>query len=165
MSDFRGTRVICNHEETIKAPAAEIFPLACPVEELKWIDGWRYELVYSESGFNETHCIFTEEFSGPVLFDAPVKTTWFTTLHDPEKTRVEFVLTAGDKAIIKLDIHLKDAGDGVTIGQWRFTFTTLNEEAERAIDGKIEEKIMAILTFLGGSIKHYCETGEMLKMS
>ncbi len=165
MSDFQGKRVVCSHEEKIKAPAGDIFPLACPVEELKWIDGWQYEMVYSKSGGNETHCIFTEAFSGPVLFDAPITTTWFTTLYDPENTRVQFVLAAGDKALIKLDIDLKDAEDGAASCRWRFTFTTLNEEANRAVDETIEEKIMAILTFLGSSLKHYCETGEILKMS
>ncbi len=165
MSEFQGKRLVCRHEEKINARAREIFPLACPVEELKWIDGWKYEMVYSKSGGNETHCIFTEDFSGPVLFDAPVTTTWFTTMYDPEATRVHFVLAAGDKALIKLDIDLKDLGEGVSSCQWLFTFTTLNEEADNAIDDTIEEKIMTILTFLGSSLKHYCETGEILKMS
>ncbi len=153
----------CRHEEKIKAPVGDIFPLACPVEELKWIDGWQYEMVYSKSGGNETHCIFTEAFSGPVLFDEPVATTWFTTLYDPENTRVQFVLAVDQKALVKLDIDMADAGDGASPCRWLFTFTTLNEEADKAIDETIEEKIMVILTFLGSSLKHYRETGEILR--
>ncbi len=42
----------------IDAPSEHIFPLACPVEELRWIPDWEYELVYSQSGVNETDCIF-----------------------------------------------------------------------------------------------------------
>ena len=48
----------------IKASSGNIFPLACPVEELRWIPEWDYQLIYSKSGVNETNCIFNEDKSG-----------------------------------------------------------------------------------------------------
>ena len=76
----------------IKASPLKIFPLACPVEELRWIPDWDYRLIYSKSGVNETNCIFTEDKLGPHFFEKSFPTTWVTNLHDPENYRILFPL-------------------------------------------------------------------------
>ena len=75
MNKLRTKRIICTHKEVIKAPMENIFPLLCPVEELKWIDNWQYQLVYSDSSVNENNCIFRENMSGLILFDSPITIT------------------------------------------------------------------------------------------
>jgi len=72
----------------IKVSPYKIFPLACPVEELRWIPDWDYELIYSKSGVNETNCIFNENKSGPHFFEKPSTTTWVTALHDSDNYRI-----------------------------------------------------------------------------
>jgi len=160
MNKLRTKRIICTHEEEIKAPLDKIFPLLCPVEELKWIDNWQYQLVYTDSGVNENNCIFREDMSGAVLFDSPVTIMWITTLHDPD-SRIQFVLICGEMAVIKFDIELRDQGNGISSIQFKFTYTPLKEDA---VDETTKGKLMTILTFLAASLKHYCETGELLKM-
>ncbi|MBC8441625.1 MAG: hypothetical protein H8D87_18300 [Deltaproteobacteria bacterium] len=146
MNKLRTKRIICTHEETIKAPLDKIFPLLCPVEELKWIDNWQYQLVYTDSGVNENNCIFREDMSGTVLFNSPVTTMWITTLHDPD-SRIQFVLISGEMAVIKFDIELRDQSNGISFIQSKFTYTPLKEVA---VDETTEGKLMAILALLAG---------------
>lgn len=161
MNKFKIKRIICAHEEVIKTPLEKVFPLLCPVEELKWIDNWQYQLVYTDSGVNENNCIFTENISGLVLFDSHATITWITTLYDPN-SRIQFVLICGDMAVIKFDIELRDQDNGISSIQFKFIYTSLKEDV---VDDKTEGKLMTILTFLATSLKHYCETGELLKIS
>jgi hypothetical protein len=94
-------RVEMMHTIEIKSTPDKIFPLGCPVEELRWTPNWEYQLVYTKSGVNENNCIFRENMSGPIFFGKPVTTAWYTTLHDPDKCRVQFLLIIEDKAVIK----------------------------------------------------------------
>ncbi len=161
MNKLRTKRIICTHKEIIKARTDNIFPLLCPVEELKWIDNWKYQLVYSDSSVNENNCIFRENMSGLILFDSPVNITWTTTLYEPN-SRIQFVLMCGEMAVIKFDIELQDQGNASSSIQFMFTYTSLKEDT---VDKTIQGKLMTILTFLATSLKYYCETGEILKMS
>jgi hypothetical protein len=71
MKSTGNARKTGRHEETIKATMEKLFPLACPVAEYKWIDGWDFEMVYSECGAMEKHCIFRERLTGAFLFADP----------------------------------------------------------------------------------------------
>ncbi len=159
MSVFQAKRIICTVEEEIKAPLNEIFPLCCPVEELKWINNWEYQLICSDSGVNEKGCIFTEEMSGVLLFGSPVKTKWITSRHEPD-TRIQFVLVSEEMSVILFDLEFVDQGNGLSVVRFQFMYTPLNEDA---IDETTEEKLMFILNSLVSWLKSYCETGEMLK--
>lgn len=147
----------------IKASPAGIFPLACPVEELRWIPEWDFKLIYSKSGVNETDCIFNEEKSGPHFFERPLKTTWVTTIHDPGNFHISFQLNLADKAIIRLNVRFREVGTKVSSCTWHMVFTALDEEANTMTADTIRVKMELIMTFLAEALKHYCETGEMLK--
>ncbi|NOY70147.1 MAG: hypothetical protein GXP53_11815 [Deltaproteobacteria bacterium] len=54
-----------------KADADAVFALACPVEELKWIYKWEFDMIFSCSGKNETNCIFKESMSGLFVLNSP----------------------------------------------------------------------------------------------
>jgi hypothetical protein len=161
MNKIRTKRIVCAHEELIKVLPEKVFPLLCPVEELKWIDNWQYQLVYTDSGVNENNCIFIEDLSGIVLFDSPVPITWITTLYEPN-SRIQFVLMCSDIAVIKFDIWLRNQDNGISSIQLKFTYTSLKEDV---VYERIKEKLTTILIFLATSLKHYCETDELLKMS
>jgi hypothetical protein len=157
---FRAGRVICKHEERIQAPPDRIFPLLCPIEEYKWIDNWECELVYSESGVVEDNCIFREEMS-PVLFGSRGPATWITTLHDPDNFRRHFVIVT-DELVRKAEISIEASDNGVSTVRWTSIATTLNEKANQGFDD-LQKKQLLMLKFLGTSLRHYCETGEMLR--
>lgn len=146
----------------IKAPASNIFPLACPVEELKWIPEWDYRLFYSKSGVNETNCIFTEEKSGLLFFEQPLTTTWVTVFHDSCLYQILFHLDLSGKALIRFNFRLREVGKNKTSCTWHMVFTALDDEANAMEDDSIRVKLELAMTFLADALKHYCETGEML---
>ncbi len=156
------TRVEYTRTMQIGTSPGKVFPLACPVEELRWVPNWEYQLVYTRSGVNEDNCIFTEQMSGLLMFGRPVTTTWNTTLHDPDKYRVQFLLLLEDKAIIKWELSCRETGVNTTTCTLHLIFTALDDEANELKEDDIEEKLMAIPSFLFPALKHYCETGRLL---
>jgi hypothetical protein len=164
MNPNKTKRLHRTHQQEIAAPVDVVFPLACPVEEYKWIDGWQCEMIYSEGGKNENNCIFSEKMSAPVLFPSTGlgATTWYTTLWDTAGHRVHFVLITS-LSVAKYDIEMLDKGGAETLVQWDFTLTALNEEGNRHVDEATAEGMTRILTFIGDSLRHYCETGEILR--
>ena len=162
---FQAIRIISSHKEKIKASPQQIYPLLCPIQEYKWIDKWQCEMVYSDSGVIENNCIFKEERTGPLLFGLKVPTYWIVSLYDPENFRIQFVLFTGDMIVSKLDVEVKDLGNGVSSIKWSFTITSLNKEANRYIDANTKNKADIYLTVLSKSLKHYCETGKMLRLN
>ncbi len=149
-------------ETLIGAQPSRVFPLLCPVEELKWIEGWNFRMIYSEGGRNEEQCIFAERITGPHLFgaDAPEETRWITTAWEPDRGRAQFVLMRGD-AVSVLEIALA-GGEGGTMVRFDMTMTALVDTGAGRIDGAVSGMEL-MLAFLAQSLKHYCETGTMLK--
>ena len=164
MRPSKAKREHCTHQREIAAPVNVVFPLACPVEEYKWIDGWQCEMIFSEGGKNENNCIFSEEMSAPVLFPSADlgATNWYTTLWDTAGHKVHFVLITS-LSVAKYEVEMQDKGDGNTLVQWDFTLTALNDEGNRHMDDATAGRMTGMMTFLGDSLKHYCETGEILR--
>ena len=158
-------RVTYCHEILINAPARTIFSLACPREELKWIENWEYELIYSDSGHNENNCIFAERMSSPVLFETPDVTHWYTTLYNRDDLKVQFLLTCAGKALIKWDFVLILISNETSRGTWSITLTSLSKDVDRIGRQVLEERLAGIIGFLSQALKYYCETGSMLKLT
>ena len=165
MSSFEAKRMQVTQEGRINAPVDQVFPLACPYEEYKWIDGWDCDITYSESGKIEDGCIFTEDRSVPLLHDAEGgATTWYAVLYEPDDFHLHFVLLT-DISIIKYKIEMEAAGDGATAIELDMVLTARNERGNTFIAGDGRKKVSAMLMGLGHMLKHYCETGEMLKLA
>ncbi len=164
MSASNGKRLHRTHQIAIHAPADKIFPLACPIEEYKWIDGWQCEMIYSEGGKNENNCIFSEEMSAPVLFPSAGlgPTVWYTTLWDTTGYRFNALLITR-LSTAKFEVELQEQGDGKTLVKWDYTVTALNEEGNRHVGDATAQGMSGMLAFLADSLKHYCETGEILR--
>jgi hypothetical protein len=61
---FKAKRVTRNCVQTIKAAPSEVHALICPVKEAEWLDGWDYDLIFSQSGFAEAGCVFISRSEG-----------------------------------------------------------------------------------------------------
>lgn len=146
----------------IKASPQKLFGLACPIEELRWIPDWDYKLVYSQSGINETGCIFTEELSGPHFFGKPLTTTWITMIHDPTTFRILFLINFDQKAVMRFQLEFREIAERVTRCSWHLVFTAWDEEANALEEKDIRAKLELQMLFLAESLKHYCETGTLL---
>jgi hypothetical protein len=149
-------------ERTIGAPADEVFPLCCPVEEYRWIDGWRCELVHCPNARVEEGTVFRETISSPFLqrrVRAP--TTWTAVLHDPRNHRLHFELV---NAISRshYEIELSEQGAEETRLRLDFSYTAIDPRAERLIAAGGEAGLRAMLELLAEMLKHYAETREKL---
>ena len=152
------------HEETVNASAEEAFALACPVEELKWIDGWEFQMIYSDSGRNENNCIFREQMSSLFVLNSPeLSTHWYTTRYDTDGYRFHAVLVSGDLAIGKFEFEIEILGQRKTRMCWDLTFTSLSQDGNKVFEQDLETRMKGMLSFLGASAKHYLEKGEMLR--
>jgi hypothetical protein len=147
----------------INAPIETVFPLGCPVEELKWIDGWTYTMIYSDSGKNENNCIFTETMSAPFIMgtEKSEPTFWITTLYDSENYTKHWLLVRST-TVTKQENTMKALGPRLTEVTWEMTITAIKEEANAGFDAMMKERMKLTMIFLAQSLKHYCETGTKL---
>lgn len=155
-------RVYASLQEEIEAVPAVVFPLLCPVEEYRWINGWSCTLVYAKSGVNEEGCIFTEGMTGPALTGKPLASTWVTNRWDPGNHCIQFVIFAGDSAVVRYTVALKACGGSRTTARMDFELTALSEELAALDDAEIRNRLLAVAGFITACLKHYCKTGTML---
>ena len=162
--NFKAIRVSTHYNIVVAANPDNLFALACPKEELKWIDQWQYDMIFSESGKNENNCIFKEKMSGLFVLNAPeIDTYWYTTLYDQQSLKFHALLIYGNAAAGKLEFEVTGTEDGNSSADWHLMFTALNENGNRLADAALKERMTAKLQFLGESAKHYLETGNMLR--
>jgi len=149
---FKAVRKVIEMRRTFPASAEQVFLLLCPTREADWIPGWDCELVFTEAGYAEEHCVFrTDEtsVSGPGV--------WVMSHHEPP-CRLEIVRFL-PAMVVNLKVVLSQNPDGTTDGDWTIVLTGLNEEGNSLIEQIPENAYEGLLQTLA----HYLETGEMIK--
>jgi hypothetical protein len=129
MREFRGVRIAHQHTQTNHAPPEKVFPLLCPVREADWVPGWKYRLIYSQSGVAELGCVFTtpnEDGS---------EATWLCTDYDPGRFRIAYAWVTPGLVACQIHIQLEAGPDSTTRARIHYTYTGLspagNKEVER----------------------------------
>jgi hypothetical protein len=166
-ASYQPPRLSIEHEITISGDIDECFALACPVAELLWIDDWKFDLIYSESGKNETGCVFLEPSSGlSMLRSAGANTYWYTTRFDTEKHRFDAIWLTRDLTIADWQASMTDLGGGQTRVNWSLSYTALGQEGRRILsESGMAKRMKRGLSFLATSLKHYTETGSIYRLS
>lgn len=159
------TRVV-EHRVRIDAAADACFARACPRSELDWIDGWHFDLLYSDSGRNEDDCMFLEAMSGLAVHRSPrADTCWYTTLHDVARRRFHAVLLTGDFIIGRWAVEMSAVGNGSTEVRWSIAYVGLNERGNRMVlEQGLETRALGMLRFIASSLKLHCETGRVFRL-
>ena len=172
MNSFKACRVAYEYTQTNPASPERVFPLLCPVREADWIPGWRYKLIYSESGVAELGCIFTTE-DPPVESDKyssrsngrdgkPTETTWICVDYDPAAFRIAYVWIRPGMVATELWIKLTTANNGQTHSHIRFRYTGLSAEGNHLVESYDRSWFEAKMRGWEGSINHYLTTGKMI---
>lgn len=151
-------RIILSYVMDLPASPEKVFPLLCPVREREWIEPWRCEMVYSDSGLVELDCIFTTEF----LDDGP-RDTWVVSRHEPPKA-IEFVRINPLRSI-RYAIRLLEAEADTSRWEWRQVCTALNEAGENFLVGLSQEGFGEEMTVLQTMLAHYLRTGTMFSFT
>ena len=150
---------------SIKAPVDRVFPLACPVEEYKWIPGWKCNLIHCPNDRAELGTIFSEISSAPFLMGSfQGRTTWTVVMHDPESYKIHFRLDNKNSSSL-YKIELEDNGKGGTEGKLDFTYNATDKKGNTLVGKNMEGKIHSMLLILNAMLQHYCETNELLSSS
>ena len=158
MTSFQPKHVTHTYAQRILAPAAEVFPLLCPVREAEWLDGWDCELMYSVSGVAEEGCVFTSAEPDET------RTIWLITQHDAENHHVQFAGVTPVSRVAKVDITLRDNGDDTTRASIVYSVTGLNEQGNRFVDAYTADSFSQGMRWWERSMNHYLTTGEKLKI-
>jgi hypothetical protein len=154
-----------SNREIIKGSANDFFHLLGPYEELKWIDGWKFHMVYSESGVNEDDCVFIENLSSfAVLEETSRITYWNTTIWDGENHRFHAALLSPDFTIANYRVKVDRIDDEFSLWTWNFDMLGLNEKGNKNLQEKgRQEKVDMMIKLLGTQLKYYIENQELLK--
>jgi hypothetical protein len=170
MTAFKSFRVAHEYTQTNPASPEKVFPLLCPVREAEWIPGWRYRLIYSDSGFAELGCIFTtpsmtapgvSQTSEGQKLTAP-ETTWITVDYDPAAFRIAYVWIDPGRVATELRIQLKPTSDGNTHSHIWFRYTGLSPEGNREVESYDQTWFERKMQGWESAINHYLQTKRRL---
>lgn len=151
-SQFRAKRVVVEQEQTLPASADKAFPLFCPKREYEWIENWKCEILFSESGYAESNCVFV---------NSATNDTWIVTRYEPENCVFEAAIFASH-LIIKVDLSLVDNGDGTSSVKGKCTATATDRIGNWFIGKSASDRLKGRLKKLFSQLAHYLTTGEML---
>lgn len=159
MNSFSSLRVAHEYTQTNPALPEKVFPLLCPVREADWIPGWRYNLVYSDSGVTELGCMFTTPNGRNG--NAP-ESTWICTDYDPVAFRIAYVWIEPGRVATELRIQLTAAGRDRTQSHIRFRYTGLSAEGNREVETYDRTWFVDKMHGWETAINHYLTTGKMI---
>ncbi|MDF2631901.1 MAG: hypothetical protein K0Q85_497 [Caproiciproducens sp.] len=155
---FKGKRIIKRHSMVIGAAVDIVHPLLCPEREKDWIDGWSYEMIYSQSGFAEHGCVWKTNF--PEEGEA----IWIMVRNNPprEAAYIKYVpgVMIGELAFMLQNTESKGTTIDVT-----YTFTGLTEQGNKLIDTILSESLEQKLLGLERALDYYLRTGSVLRKS
>jgi hypothetical protein len=151
MPDLPVRTVTVSAQMHLAHPAADIWPLLCPVREYDWIDIWKCEILHCVSGVNEVGCVFRTDFP------AYGEEVWVTSRFEPVE-RLEFVRVSSGHAV-RYVITLSPDGDGTRL-IWTQHITSLDNKGVAA--AATDEAFQALVATLEAMLGHYLDTGQML---
>ena len=155
--DFNAQRITRQYRQTIDATPEKVFPLLCPVREAEWLDGWRYDMIYSESGLVEEGAVFCTPDEGEE------DTVWIVTRHDPRTYRVDFARFTHGSRTCMLKIVVKAKDENSSYVDIAYTYTSIMPAGNAFIDKFTEAAFLEAVTFWEESMNYYLETGKRLK--
>jgi hypothetical protein len=158
-SDFQARHVTKEYCQTIDAPTDEVFPLLCPVHESEWLDGWKYTMIYSQSGLVEEGAVFSTPREGEP------DTVWVVTKHDPSNLQVEFTRFTHQSrtCVLKIAVRPRDASSSYV--DTSYTYTGISPTGNQFIDDLTDDVFTADMKLWEDSVNHFLKTGEKLKQA
>ncbi len=152
-------RIARTYRQTINASPDDVFPLLCPVREAEWLDGWRYTMLFSQSGLVEEGAVFTTPGDGEE------DTVWIVTGHDAVQRAVEFTRFTPGSTVCVLRIDVTPRDEGRSLVDIAYTYTAIGAAGNAFIDRFTEESFRGTVAFWEKSMNHWLETGERLARS
>ena len=154
MNLFHAKTIVLTATMLLQHSPEEIFPLLCPVKEYDWIEHWKCDLLYSESGVNELGCIFR------TAFPEQEEEVWVTSRWEPS-SRVEFVRNGANKVILfSIALEPTDAGTKLV---WSQKLIGITEKGNAMIEAANPEEFSNMVAALENMIDYYLKHGAMYR--
>lgn len=150
-------RVTRTYRQTINASPDIVFPLLCPVREAEWLDGWRYTMLFSQSGLVEKDAVFSTPG------DAEEDTVWMVTAHDVVQRIVEFARFTPGSRVCVLRIGVTAGAQGQSLVDIAYTYTSLSETGRAFLGRFTEDAFLGSVKFWEESMNHWLKTGAVLQ--
>ncbi len=155
--NFQARHVTKEYCQTIYASPDKVFPLLCPVREAEWLDGWRYTMIYSQSGLVEDGAVFSTPHDGEP------DTVWVVTKHDPQNLRIQFARFTHQSRVCVLDIGVRHRDESSSNVDIAYTYTGISSAGNQFIDELSDEAFCADMKHWEDSVNHFLRTGNQLK--
>jgi hypothetical protein len=113
-------------EFDVKEPLPQVAPLFGAHRERVWAEGWEPQFVYPQPAADQQGSVFQ-------VFHGSHKSTWITTIFDPEKGHIQYAYFVPEAMAVLIDIHLSVAPRSGTHVQVRYDRTALSTELNEHI--------------------------------
>lgn len=157
MTEFQAKRVSHEYTQTNIAEPERVFPLLCPVREAEWVPGWKYRLIYSQSGVAELGCVFTTPNKDGS------ETIWLVTEYDPVQFCIGFVWLNPGLVAAQIRIQLVRVAKDRTDARIRYTYTALSEKGNKELERYDEAWFAEKMRGWEAAINHYLKTGKCVE--
>ena len=157
-ADFKAKRVTRQYVQTIHAEPSMVHSLICPVKEAEWLDGWDYNLIYSQSGVAEPGCVFTSMSAGE-------ETIWMITKRDDEAFETEFARVTPGSRVAVVSIRIENGNHQTSRVYISYSITALTAAGNQVIDSFTQENFDKDMQFWEATMNHYLRTGKALPLS
>jgi hypothetical protein len=127
------------------------------VLEYDWIEDWRCEVLYTESGVAEEGCIFRTHF----LPEGQM--TWIVSRYEAP-WRIEFACFVPGSHTMQLKLELRSHGAGTTL-LWTREFTATDPAGENWVEVRSGIEHPGMMDRLERMLKHYLSTETMLRIA
>jgi hypothetical protein len=141
--------------QTWNATMDDVFPLLCPVEEIKWTPKWNPKILYSNSSVIEKDCVF---ISSHIDDDA----IWIVSIHDPVNYRIEMYQIIPNLLIHKYEINLFDEVDGRTKAEITYIITAISDSGINSVKQFTKSKFDSYMSHWEKALNYYLEKDEMI---
>ena len=135
----------------------KVFPLLCPVREAEYLDGWKYEMISSVSGYAELGCVFSTPH------ESLKQTIWTVSLYDPKTFIIEYIRVTPNLELVTISIFLKWLGSVQTEALIRYVHTALSTEHDEYLNSEHVHVFKDDMDYWEKALNHYLKTGEKLK--
>ena len=156
MNSFKALRKLREADQHLLASPQTVFPLLCPIREYEWIEHWRCDLLYTNSGRAEADCIVVTNFPEPGGPD-----TWIVSRYEPDSC-IEFI-RFNPLRIMRYSITLSESTPGKTTAHWQQLITARNEEGNSHLQAMTDEAFILQVATLENYLNHFLQSGQMLR--
>jgi hypothetical protein len=142
----------------IDAEPSVVHALICPVKEAEWLEGWDYDLIYSQSGVAEYGCVFVSQSAGE-------ETIWLITKRDDVACETEFARVTPGSRVALVAVRIEDSGNQTSRVHISYTITALTVAGNAFVDNFTHENFITDMQFWEATMNHYLKTGKALPQS